>query len=91
MPAEGELFFLNFEGRNGKSAILNKLVNLVTQRPIDKSNTVFVFTDANVMFTPETLYELAKHFKNSGIGQVGANILNRGLRRRVLRTTKRVT
>lgn len=79
MPAEGELFFVNFEGRNGKSAILNKLVNLVTQRPIDKSNTVFVFTDANVMFTPETLYELAKHFKNSGIGQVGANILNRGV------------
>ncbi len=79
IPAEGELFFLNFEGRNGKSAILNSLVSLVNQRPMNRGNTVFVFTDANVMFTPETLYELAKHFKNTGIGQVGANILNRGV------------
>ncbi|MFN8288447.1 MAG: glycosyltransferase [Chitinophagales bacterium] len=79
-PVEvSELFFLNFEGRMGKSAILNQLVSLINKRPLDKANTVFVFTDANVMFTPETLFQLAKHFKNPSIGQVAANILNRGV------------
>lgn len=79
-PAQvSEFFFMNFTGRMGKSAILNQLVRLINARPLDKANTVFVFTDANVMFTPETLFELAKHYKNPLIGQVGANILNRGV------------
>ncbi|MCW5909225.1 MAG: glycosyltransferase [Chitinophagales bacterium] len=76
-----QLHFFSFEGRNGKATVLNKLVSEIESTGIDKDNTVYVFTDANVMFTTDTLYELAKHFKNETIGQIGANILNRGQQR----------
>lgn len=78
-PTDSEFFFLPLEGRNGKSAVLNKLLGIINERNIDRQNTVFIFTDANVMFTPETVFELVKHFKNESIGQVGANIINRGV------------
>jgi cellulose synthase/poly-beta-1,6-N-acetylglucosamine synthase-like glycosyltransferase len=37
---------------------------------------ILIFTDANVMFTRETIFELVKHFRNKQIGLVGANISN---------------
>lgn len=75
-----QLFFTPFTERGGKSNVVNKLVQQVEAKGLDKQNDIFVFTDANVMFTPDTLFELAKHFKNPYIGQVSANILNRGVR-----------
>lgn len=72
------LIFETFPGRNGKSNVLNRLMNKIIQAGIDNHNDVLLFTDANVMFTPDTVFELAKHFKNPSIGQVGANILNKG-------------
>jgi hypothetical protein len=48
--------------------------------PAALKNLVLVLTDANVFFEQETLFELAKHFKNPLVAQVGANILNSGLR-----------
>ncbi len=73
-----QLKFFPFTNRNGKSNILNKLVAEIEPEIAGKKNTVFIFTDANVIFTHDTFYESAKHFKNENIGQVGANILNRG-------------
>jgi cellulose synthase/poly-beta-1,6-N-acetylglucosamine synthase-like glycosyltransferase len=73
-----QLRFYPFTDRNGKATVLNRLVAEIEKTGFDKANSVFIFTDANVMFTPVTIYELAKHFKNEAIGQVGANILNRG-------------
>jgi cellulose synthase/poly-beta-1,6-N-acetylglucosamine synthase-like glycosyltransferase len=73
-----QLRFYPFTNRNGKATVLNRLVAEIEKADFDKTNSVFIFTDANVMFTPATVYELAKHFKNKAIGQVGANILNRG-------------
>lgn len=71
-----------FSNRNGKSGVLNKLHQ---QLKAEYSTTalkelVLVLTDANVFFEQETLFELAKHFKNPMVAQVGANILNSGLR-----------
>lgn len=74
-----QIHFEKYTDRNGKSKILNRLTEHVFKAGIDAENTVFIMTDANVMFTPDTIYELAKHFKNTSIGQVGANILNRGI------------
>lgn len=73
-----QLTFVSFTGRNGKAGVLNKLVNSIKQQGIDEVNSVFIFTDANVMFTPEVIFEMVKHFKNEGISQVAANILNKG-------------
>lgn len=73
--------YKNFEGRTGKSSILNQLVEIVSGKPMKGRNRVFIFTDANVMFTDETVFQLVKHFKNPDIALVGANILNKGLRK----------
>lgn len=74
-----QLHFFPFKERNGKSNVLNKLIAAVKKEEIDAANAVFIFTDANVMFAPTTIFELVKHFKNKSISQVGANILNRGV------------
>ena len=55
--------------RSGKSEIINALHR--------KSNSsIIICTDANVFFEFDTLYHLAKHYKESSIGMVGGNILN---------------
>ena len=85
--------FFPFYERNGKSGVLNKLYaeikgNISTSperakapsaghRPADE---VFILTDANVLFTRSCIYEMIKHFKNPDIGQVAANVLNKGQR-----------
>ncbi len=55
-----------FEHRQGKPGILNALA-------LEASGEIFVLTDANVFFEPDTLYHLAKHFRDPRIGQVGAD------------------
>ncbi len=55
-----------FERRQGKPGILNALSQ-------EASGEIFVLTDANVFFGPDTLYHLAKHFLDPRIGQVGAD------------------
>ncbi|HLP19113.1 MAG TPA: glycosyltransferase [Chitinophagales bacterium] len=75
-----QLVFFPYTNRNGKAQILNRLVNSIFEAESVNQNDVFIFTDANVMFTPTTVFELTKHFKNEQIGQVGANILNKGVK-----------
>ena len=53
--------------RSGKPSILNALVEL-------SSNDIIIFTDANVMFTKSTVFELIKHYKNSTIDLVDSNM-----------------
>ncbi|MBA7628651.1 hypothetical protein ES703_36146 [subsurface metagenome] len=61
--------FHAFSERRGKPAVINELR--------DKAmGDVLIMTDAQVLFTPDTIFELVKHFKNEQIGLVGANILN---------------
>lgn len=72
--------FFNYEGRNGKPNVLNKLM-LEVESKTNKSTDVLLFTDANVFFDVNTIYEMVKHFKNESISLVGANILNKGLRK----------
>ena len=59
---------INFEGRTGKINIINHLQTLV------KTN-IFILSDANVLFTPTTLFELVKQFKDNNVGLVAANII----------------
>lgn len=69
-----------FEGRNGKPRILNKLMQesaVANRLPPD---SILVLTDANVLFTPNLLFQLVKHFKNPTTGVVGANVLNIGVK-----------
>lgn len=55
--------------RTGKPAVIENLARLAAA-------PVLVLTDANVFFTPDTLYHLAKHFLHPAVGLVGGHILN---------------
>jgi cellulose synthase/poly-beta-1,6-N-acetylglucosamine synthase-like glycosyltransferase len=66
-----EFRIFQFDHRRGKSAVINQLRE-------EARGEILVLTDANVMFTRDTIFELVKHFRNSQIGLVGANIRNSG-------------
>ena len=72
-----QIRFSKFTERNGKSGVINRLMAELNQSL--KPDDVLIFTDANVMFSGATIYEMVKHFKNAEIGQVAANILSRGV------------
>jgi cellulose synthase/poly-beta-1,6-N-acetylglucosamine synthase-like glycosyltransferase len=62
------LRLVNFPGRTGKSGIINKLAEIAEAE-------VFILTDANVIFLPDTLTNIVKNFKNENVQQVAANII----------------
>lgn len=61
----------DFPVRRGKPSVINDLVNL-------SGNEFIILTDANVLFEKDAIFNLLRHFKNPGIGLVGANIVNVG-------------
>jgi cellulose synthase/poly-beta-1,6-N-acetylglucosamine synthase-like glycosyltransferase len=63
------LRFFTFKERRGKPAVINQLRE-------EAMGEILILTDAKVIFTPDTIFELVKHFKNPEIGLVGANIIN---------------
>lgn len=63
------LHFIAYPRRRGKPAVINKLRDRAL-------GSILIMTDAQVIFTPDTIFELVKHYKNEQIGLVGANILN---------------
>jgi len=71
---DSRIRFIRFEKRRGKPSVINDLL-LMTKNP------VLIMTDANVMFDPEVINKLVRHFRNPKIGLVGANIVNIGMKR----------
>ncbi len=63
-----QIKLIEFPGRTGKSGIINRLAELAHE-------DVFILTDANVIFKPDTIFNLVKHFKNPEVKQVAANIV----------------
>jgi len=61
----------DFKERRGKPAVINDLVSFA-------KNPILILTDANVLFNPDTIYMMLRHFRNEKVGLVGANILNVG-------------
>ncbi len=74
-----QIRFFKFVVRNGKSGVINKLITELGSTVLNPTKDILIFTDANVMFTATTIFEMVKHFKQLQIGQVAANILNRGV------------
>ncbi len=62
--------FIHYEKRQGKPAVINELMKKAR-------GDIVVLTDAKVIFTQNTIFELVKHFRNSRIDIVGGNILNK--------------
>lgn len=59
-----------FTERQGKIAILNKLIPKAT-------NEILILTDANIIFIPQTIRELVIYFSNPKIGFVDSRIINK--------------
>lgn len=62
------LTLVKFGGRVGKISIINHLQSLGEQE-------ILIMTDANVIFKPDTLPQLVKHFRDERVGIVAANII----------------
>ena len=64
------LRFFPFDERKGKGQVINRLRK-------EAKGEILLCTDAQVIFTPELIFRLIRHFKNKSIGLVGANIVNK--------------
>jgi cellulose synthase/poly-beta-1,6-N-acetylglucosamine synthase-like glycosyltransferase len=62
---------IHFSTRQGKGNIINRLVSIA-------KGEILLLTDANVFFTENTIFNLARHFKMPEIGLVDANMHHRG-------------
>ncbi len=60
-------YFKIFNRRSGKIKIINKLIQSAKAE-------IIVFTDADIIFTENTLYELIKYFKEEKIGLVDSKL-----------------
>ncbi|NJM17018.1 MAG: glycosyltransferase [Bacteroidales bacterium] len=62
-----------FNTRQGKASIINQL-------SAEATSEILVLTDANVLFTENTIFELVKYFKSPTVGVVGCNIQNTNIK-----------
>ncbi len=65
-----------YPNRRGKSMVLNDLVEVVQSKHGKESEDVYIFTDANVFFNPNTLFELSKYYQDPRVGICAANVVN---------------
>ena len=68
------LRFFNFDFRQGKPGVINKLVK-------EACGEILVLTDANVIFDEETLSRIAAPFVDRSIGLVDTQMINLGMKR----------
>ncbi|MDB5226659.1 MAG: group 2 family glycosyl transferase [Bacteroidota bacterium] len=61
---------IEFNERQGKPNVLNKIIGT----NIVEEDSILILTDANIIFTPTTVFELVKYFKDPQIGLVDSNI-----------------
>jgi hypothetical protein len=47
----------------------------------ESKGSIFMLSDANVMFDTSTVFNVVRHFKNPEIGLVDTNMINKGLKR----------
>jgi glycosyltransferase involved in cell wall biosynthesis len=72
-----QIRFFPFQERQGKPSIINALSAKAEEA---YGGHIFIITDANVIFTENTIFELIKHFKNDKIAIVESNIVGIGLK-----------
>ncbi len=68
------LQLVEFPGRIGKASIVNQLVTI-------SKNEILILTDANIIFSSETIYELLKHFCNREIVLVDTHMKHKSMRK----------
>lgn len=66
--------FHSYDERRGKGNVINQLMKEVTTELV-------IFTDANVIFAPQTIQELLKGFSDPEVGLVDSNMQNTGIKK----------
>jgi cellulose synthase/poly-beta-1,6-N-acetylglucosamine synthase-like glycosyltransferase len=66
-----QLSVVVFNTRQGKVSVMNDLINRV-------KSEIVISTDANVIFSPNTIFELVRYMKDSDVGLVDSRIINTG-------------
>jgi len=61
---------IEFTERQGKPNVLNQII----EKQILNNDSILILTDANVIFTKTTIFELVKYFKDEQIGLVDSTI-----------------
>jgi len=69
---EPTLRFFQYSERTGKGKVINRLRE-------EAKGEILIFTDADIMFSRDLIYNLVRHFKNKSIGVVATNIANKNL------------
>ena len=69
-----QIKLIEFSGRNGKPAIIDKLKEQALYN-------ILIITDANVIFDRNTIGCLVRHFANKDIGLVDTRMINTGLKK----------
>ena len=64
------IHFTEFAERQGKPGVLNQII----ENQNLKQDSILILTDANVIFTKNTIFELVKYFKDEQIGLTDSNI-----------------
>lgn len=70
--------FIRFSERTGKPGIINHLARLAIAEGGNESEHIFVITDADILFDPELLRQLLRHFVHPGIAVVDSHIHSSG-------------
>lgn len=81
-----QIIFFPFTQRQGKPSIINQLT---TKAFADFQDHIFIITDANVLFSEATVFELVKHFKNEKIAIVESNIIGTGIKKEGISTDEK--
>jgi len=63
-----------YENRKGKPGIINELAQ-------EARGEILVISDANVMLESNTLKELIRYFKDSGVGLVDSSLISTGIKK----------
>jgi cellulose synthase/poly-beta-1,6-N-acetylglucosamine synthase-like glycosyltransferase len=64
-----------FTQRRGKPPVINQLAEIAFQYRPAGANHLLLMTDASVMLEPETVFRLARHFRDPKIGCTDAHML----------------
>jgi cellulose synthase/poly-beta-1,6-N-acetylglucosamine synthase-like glycosyltransferase len=78
-PTEN-LHFTPFSNRRGKPPVLNDLVKQAIEQFGANANHILLLTDANVLLDKNVVFQLVKHFKNTDIVLMDANMIPVGMK-----------
>ena len=75
------IHFFPFTERRGKPSVVNDLVHKANTEFGKSENHILIITDASVMLSENTVFQLIKHFKNKDIALVDSNQMPIGIRK----------